>query len=201
MIVLIGTNEKKIKTGSISHVNCPNCKSLNSFDYNIYSIYTSLTLVPLFPVDKRVEIICSSCKVLIDKNDLSDQDLNKFATGNENLRNPIVLYSGIIIGIIAILYFLVGYFEISKKNNNYFKHPKINDIYVIKDSKGYYSALEIVKLEKESIFFLKNKYQFYSIPESDEISEKNDFDTELIFSKNYIDNLNKENSIKLIIRN
>lgn len=202
MIIILGTTEKKIKSGQIKNVICPSCKKESILVYSVYIKYTYLTLIPLFPVGKRVEVQCKNCHTYIDYNELSDKDLEKFIDENEKVRNPVWTYLGILILIFTIVYYGYMYFKSSNNNSVFIKNPIANDILYTKDKRGYYSSLKIDKVTKDSVFTTQNEYQVSLPYEIGDINKTENYTTSKInFSKSEIIKMYQNEEIISIIRN
>ena len=194
---IFGTVEKTIKTGKIDNINCPKCQSFCAFNYFIISSYTHITLIPLFPVAKRAEIECLNCNEFVDFNELSDKDLNKFGNENSNVKHPIWLYLGTLLFVAFLFYFAFNYFKKVDDTEIFIKNPTVNDVYFIKDNDGYYTALKIEKVTKDSILFLQNDYKatvFYEVEELD--VPENYSKNSIKYSKNELQILDEIISIK-----
>lgn len=112
MMVLIGTNETCVLKGKISEIECLNCNSLSSIDYSIFTRYTSLTLIPLFPVGNSIYIECNNCSKEIEFEDLQENTKRILIEENKkiNKKKPIWLFSGVIILICYIVFYIVNLF-------------------------------------------------------------------------------------------
>ncbi|WP_395044998.1 zinc-ribbon domain-containing protein [Flavobacterium sp.] len=202
MIVLIGTNSKIIKNGNISNVNCPNCKINSTLHYSVYSRYTHLTLIPLFPVGKEAVVTCESCNNIIEINSLDDKTISKLYVENNNLKNPIWMFFGSFIIILAIIYGIFNYYKNNNETEIYIKKPMVNDVYAIKDSKGYYYTLRIDAISNDSIFATENDFQVDLPYDIDEINKtKNYTKNKIIYSKFELLKFYKDDKIISIIRN
>ncbi len=194
---IFGTAEKTIKTGKIDNINCPRCRSFCTFNYFIISIYTHITLIPLFPVAKRAKIECLNCKEFIDFNELSDKDLNKFGNENSNVKHPIWLYLGTLLFAMFLLYFAFNYFKKVDDTEIFIKNPTVNDVYFIKDNDGYYTALKIEKVTKDSILFLQNDYKATVSYEVEDLDVPENYSKNIIqYSKIEMQKLDEIISIK-----
>lgn len=202
MIVLIGTNSSVIKKGYVTNVVCPKCKNESTLNYSVYSKYTYLTLIPLFPVGKEAIVECENCHEIIELQDLDDTTISKLASENNNLKNPIWMYFGSFVVALTMIYGIYYYFKSNNETEIYIQNPTINDVYCIKDAKGFYYTFRIDKISNDSIFATENDYQVSMPYDIDEINEpKNYTKNKVSYTKSELQNLNKEDKISSIIRN
>lgn len=202
MIFIVGTNETKIKSGTVNAVTCPSCKAVSTFNYTIFSEYAHLTLIPLFPVKKRAEIYCCHCENVIDFNDLSDEDLQKFSTENDNLKNPIRLFLGSIILVLCGLYFGYQYYKSSDATSKLISDLKNYDVIYIKKSSGYYTTQRVNQVTDDSIFTTANDYEAYLSNEIDDINKTENYtNNNLKYSKDAILKMYQNDEIISVKRN
>ena len=131
MLLLLGTKSTEIKRGNFSGAICPKCREVSRFDYFVYSKYAYITLIPIFPVGKEAIVVCDDCNEIIDINDLDDTIVEKLASENNDLKNPIWMYFGSFLLVLAIIYGIYYYFKSNNETEKYVQNPTINDVYAI----------------------------------------------------------------------
>jgi hypothetical protein len=202
MLLIVGTKSKEIKKGNFSGTICPKCKEVSTFNYFVYTNYTFITLIPLFPVGKEAIVTCEKCNETIEINDLDDTLVEKLATENSNLKNPIWTYFGSFALVLAIIYGLYSYFQSNNETEKYVQNPTVNDVYAIKDDKGFYYTFRIDSISNDSIYATESDYQAELPYEVDEINIPENYTNKKIsYSKKELENLYKEDCISSIIRN
>ncbi len=202
MLLILGTKSTEIKRGNFSGAICPKCREVAGFDYFVYSKYTHLTLIPLFPVGKEAVVICDDCNEIIDINDLDDTIVEKLASENNNLKNPIWMYFGSFLLVLILAYAIYNYFKSDNQTETYIQNPTINDVYCIKDAKGFYSTFRIDTISNDSIFATQNDYQVGMPYEIEDININEYYtNSKINYSKKEIENLYNEDKITSIIRN
>ena len=80
MIVNLGTNVKKLKTGVIENAICPNCNSKNELIYSIYGGYVNVVIIPTVPIKKTIIAECNNCKKTYKLNELDENIKRNFKT-------------------------------------------------------------------------------------------------------------------------
>jgi predicted nucleic-acid-binding Zn-ribbon protein len=200
MMVLIGVSDTNVKNGQILDSKCPKCDSPNSLDFSIYRRYTHLTLIPLFPVGKYVNIQCSNCNEFFDYDDLNEQ--SQLQLKKEKIKSPLWMYSGCILLVLSLLFFVNNYLEAKDKSAIYLENPTVGDIYHIKFSNGYYSTMRIDQVTKDSIYTVHNDFEAYLPYEIKDIDKQENYSKRKInYSKTEIEKLYKEGEIIEISRN
>lgn len=201
MLLLLGTKSTEIKRGNFSGVICPKCSEASAFDYAVYSKYTYATLIPLFPVGKEAIVICEDCNEIIDINDLDDTIVEKLASENNDLKNPLWTYFGSFVLALTMIYGVYHFFKSNKETDIYIQNPTINDVYCIKDAKGFYYTFRIDKISNDSIFVTENDYQVSMPYDIDEINIPENYTKNRVsYTKSELKNLYKEDKVSSIIR-
>lgn len=170
MIFLLGTNSHKIKDGAIENVVCPSCKCTTKLKYSVYSRYTHITYIPFFPVEKNAKIYCNACENEIDLKDIDDKTISRLACENDNLKNPIWMFFCSFAIMVCIIYGVYVYLKSDNKTALLIKNPMIEDVYYMKDSKGYYYTLRIDSTSSDSIYTTENDYQVDAPYDIDDIN-------------------------------
>ena len=202
MIVLIGTNSKLIKNGTVSNVVCPSCKTNSKIHYFVYSKFTHLTFIPLFPVGKNAVVTCESCNSIIEIETLDDKTISKLFADNNNLKNPIWMFIGSFILFLALIYGVYNYFKTNNQSELYLEKPMVNDVYEIKDSKGFYYTFKIDSVSNDSIYATENDFQVNLPYDFDEINKIENYSkNKIIYSKFEALKLYQDDKIISIIRN
>lgn len=202
MILIVGTRSSLIKNGNVTNVICPKCKEKTTLRYSVYSKYTHLTLIPLFPVGKEAIVLCDNCNEIIEIDDLDDDTITKLASENNNLKNPIWMFFGSFLLALVIIYGIYSYFKSDNETEKYIQNPTINDVYSLKDSKGFYYTFRIDRVTNDSVYATENDYQVEMPYEIEEVNQpKNYTKNKVNYSKKELENLYKENKITAIIRN
>lgn len=201
MLLIVGTKSTEIKRGKFSGAICPKCREVAEFDYFVNSKYTFITLIPLFPVGKEAVVVCNECDEIIDINDLHDTTVEKLAAENNDLKNPIWTYFGSFVLVLAIIYGIYSYFKSNDETEKFVQNPSVNDVYAIKDAKGFYYTFRIDSLSNDSIYATENDYQVDLPYNIDEINlPENYTKSKISYSKKELKNLYQEDYISSIIR-
>lgn len=202
MLLIIGTRSIEIKRGNLSGTICPKCNEVSDFDYFVYSKYTYITLIPLFPVGKEAFIVCQKCNQIIDVKDIDDISVEKLVSENTNLKNPIWTYFGSFVLALVIFYGIYNFFKSNNETEEYIQNPTVNDVYCIKDGKGFYYTFRIDSISNDSIYATENDFQVGLPYEIDEINQPKNYNKiKINYSKAELENLYKEDVITSIIRN
>lgn len=112
------------------------------------------------------------------------------------------MYFGSFVVALTMIYGIYYYFKSNNETEIYIQNPTINDVYCIKDAKGFYYTFRIDKISNDSIFATENDYQVSMPYDIDEINEpKNYTKNKVSYTKSELKNLYKEDKISSIIRN
>nr|WP_315178174.1 zinc-ribbon domain-containing protein [uncultured Flavobacterium sp.] len=204
MMVLIGTRDSKIKNGKIITVECPKCESKASITYNVYSRYTHITLIPIFPVSKIIDLECNNCKEIFGYENLSEDIKIKLQNEKEIniLKTPIWMFSGLIILVGYITFWMYTNIQTNDKTNVFIQNPILGDVYNLKFTNGYYSTMRIDQVTKDSVYATQNDYDAYLPYEVDEIDKPENYTNRKVkYSKKDLIILHQEDEIFSITRN
>ncbi|PIF63334.1 zinc-ribbon domain-containing protein [Flavobacterium sp. 11] len=204
MMVLIGTRDSKIKNGKIIAVECPKCESKASITYNVYSRYTHITLIPIFPVSKIIDVECNNCKEIFGYENLSEDIKIKLQSEKEIniLKTPIWMFSGLIILVGYITFWMYTNIQTNDKTNVFIQNPILGDVYNLKFTNGYYSTMRIDQVTKDSVYATQNDYDAYLQYEVDEIDKPENYTNRKVkYSKKDLIILHLEDEIFSITRN
>lgn len=190
---------------------CPKCGRMSElqlkFTQNVFIIG-----FPLFPMDKKAEIVCTTCKNEIALHRAPKYVAQIYDEVLPTIKTPKWTYSGSIL-IAGVFLFMLIYIPIeNNKKKNYINNVKIGDIYKIryKDNnaifdKDLYSLLRVVDVKDDAIFvtpsiYEKHKPDLSSIDKSDKNSWSDDT---LLYSKkelqNMVESLSTDNKVFEII--
>lgn len=202
MILLVGTRDTIIKKGEVHNVTCLHCHSTATIQYNVLSKYAQITFIPLFPIKKNAIVHCTNCNQEIELQDLDANIISKLASENNNLKNPIWMYFGSFAVVCFAIYGVFYYFKSDSKTALFVQNPMVEDIYYVKDSKGYYYTFRIDAQTKDSIFTTENDYQVDLPYDLDDINVAENYTTKKSnYSKKELNHLFQDGKITAIKRN
>ncbi len=202
MILLVGTRDSIIKKGEARNVTCPLCHSATNLEYIVHSKYAQITFIPLFPIEKYATLHCTNCNQEIELQDLDANTISKLASENNNLKNPLWMYFGSFALLCCLAYGIFYYFKSDSKTELFIQNPKTEDVYYVKDSKGYYYTFRIDAQTKDSIFTTENDYQVDLPYDLDDINIAENYTTKKSnYSKKDLNHLYQDGKITAIKRN
>ena len=197
MLLIFGRRTIRIKKYT---ENQHYCKSCNSFDLkvNVYKEYFHILFIPFFPIgNKTTKIICNNCgepyRVEAVQKDYASRT-----------RNPIYLYSGLILiaGLISLI--VNANIRTQKEKALYVDNPKVGDVYGIRnnenDSTSYY-FLRVTQINGDTVFAYHNKLVYsgfvYKFNDNDYFVREE----ELVFTKKELKELLDKGQINSVERN
>lgn len=111
------------------------------------------------------------------------------------------MYFGSFVVALTMIYGIYYYFKSNNETEIYIQNPTINDVYCIKDAKGFYYTFRIDKISNDSIFATENDYQVSMPYEISDINmDENYTNNKIRYSKKELNTLYKEDKITSIIR-
>jgi hypothetical protein len=173
-MLIFGVGEKELLSKPIN-ICCQNCKSENTSKIKVAVNYFDLFWIPIFPLNKKVRIICSACNFQNDLASLPEEFKDKADKLKNSIKNPKWLFAGTFLIILAAMFFT---FQGIRKAGieEMINAPKAGDIYEIITVNNYYSLLAIVKVSGDSIFVCFHNYEYGNKAGLTELHKTKDFD-------------------------
>ncbi|MEW5675856.1 zinc-ribbon domain-containing protein [Flavobacterium enshiense] len=203
-MIFFGTREKEIKRGSLTNVTCNECRENVSMTYIVESKYFHLYWVPFFPYKKNTFVGCNECDTVFEKKQFSENIKKKLQRENElkPARNPIWMFSGLIILAILIPLALFQSSRANVKKSDFANNPKVGDVYFLNCLPSNYTTMKIAAIEKDSIHFIANDTVVTKFTKIFTINEDKYYTDKIkSYTKSQILDLFKNDSIYKIDRN
>ena len=177
-MIFYGTNSSTLKTGTLRNVTCPHCEKDATMSYTIFGRYFYLYWIPIFPIGRTNIVECSYCKATYDLKDTDKAILTKFQQEQDRnpTKNPIKLYSGLIIGAIITVGIIAFGMKASADSKDFAKNPKVGDVFYETTASGKFSTSKVTKIDKDSVYVLQNNI---------ETDKKTDVDNSCVTEKKY----------------
>jgi hypothetical protein len=179
MLFLRGTRTARIKVYEIHDIPCHNCKD---FDLTlvISREYFHIWFVPIAPSGvKTTKIYCHGCSQFMRSDSLTREYESK-------TRTPFYLYTGMILGVLAILMLVAALSFSAYSNKVYITQPRMGDVYELKlDSPytGMYSFLRVMRVDKDSVVLIENTEGYHGTVSSFDAIDYFDTNREETISK------------------
>ena len=203
-MIFFGTKKKEIKRGIIASTTCKVCEENTSMYYRVEAKYFHVYWIPVFPYKKNTLVDCSYCDTAFEKKHFSENIKNKLQRENElqPARNPIWMFSGIIILSILIPLAFMQSARADEKKNDFLNHPKVGDVYFMNSLPTVYSTMKIASIESDSIHFIANDTAVTKFTKVFSITD-NHYYTDKIktYSKSQLQDMFEKDSIYTIDRN
>lgn len=192
MLTRIGIVDAKYGNHNVAD-KCPNCNQIS--EINI-ALYQSVFVIgfPLFPINKKREILCLTCKKEIPYHKSPKYVLNKYSELISSKKPSPWIYTFSYFIVFMTIFISIKTSIDNGKFKKYIDKPKIGDTYKIKNKrsalfgdKDYYSYIIIDSINGNYIGFKESIYESSDINnELTDIPEDEKWADELVF-------YNKEN--------
>ncbi|WP_313806897.1 zinc-ribbon domain-containing protein [Flavobacterium sp.] len=203
-MIFFGTKKKEIKRGIISNTTCKVCEENTPMYYTVEAKYFHVYWIPVFPYKKNTTVDCSYCDTTFEKKQFSESIKNKLQRENElePARNPIWMFSGVIILTILIPLAFMQSARADDKKNDFVNHPKVGDVYFMNSLPTIYTTMKIAAVEKDTVHFIANDTMVTKFTKVFSITD-NRYYTDKIksYSKAQILDMYRKDSIYKIDRN
>src|SRR5262245_11950864 len=118
-MIIYGTRASHLKTGQLSHVECPNCGTNGSITASVYAKYAHIFWIPFFSIGRTGASQCQHCKQVLEEKEMS----HSVSAGYKHLLNetrvPIWNFAGLALVAILIAYGSYAAGETAKKEQVY----------------------------------------------------------------------------------
>lgn len=159
-MLIFGFGDTQLLSKEIN-ICCHNCNSENTSKINVTANYFHLFWIPFFPLNKKVNIVCSACNFKTDLAGLPLEFKEKADRLKNSTKTPKWLFAGTFFAAIVItLIAMFSTFDSMRKTGieELINEPMAGDIYEIKTLDNYYSLLTIVEVSGDSIFACFHNY-------------------------------------------
>lgn len=139
---------------------CDYCGAEKSVRFEFYVSYFHIFWIPVFPYSRQSFSNCTHCKQVLSK-----QEMGRGLSGYlpvEKPRMPIRYFSGIFIVLALILFIFIAIMNENRQTSDYLRHPKLGDVYGIKQPNGFYTLYLLSDLKDDSLGFRINDYEVES---------------------------------------
>jgi hypothetical protein len=156
MFLLYGKRSLIIKKYTDHTHACPHCRGLN-LEVKVEKYYYHLFYIPFFPSrGKFAHINCGNCgKPYKDPVHEEDYYIELEDEYEKRTKNPIYLYSGLILVGLLTLFMVFSNLRTQKQKAEYIAKPQTGDTYLIRekraDHKVYY-YLSVYRISGDSVF-------------------------------------------------
>ena len=201
MLINIYIDKKELKNGLLNSVLCPNCKEVSDMHYKVFGGFSRVVIVPFMPAPKVIILECDQCKKTHNLNQLPSEikDKLKKEVNKDPIKTPIWQYSGLIISGILLSFAIYTGISETDKDKLYSQYPKIGDIYRIKNEK-YFTTLKVNSVMKDSVAVFVNDLQTDRYNGIDEINVPQNYNTIIVYPRQFIRTMYNENKIYQIDR-
>lgn len=175
MIFFYGVKDVQIKTKKSESLICPDCESRGTLNFWILRKHVHFLWIPMFPLWKKGVCECSECGALSKGRKLKNAAKIEYSNLKANAKGPLWQFTGlgILILLITLSFLLSG--EDSKEEIELLNSPKIGDVYFLEIETGRYSALQVVRLTKDSIYVTPNAYETTKVLKVYRINKKENY--------------------------
>lgn len=157
MFILYGLREVNLTTTPMEEI-CPECNSENSLQLIINQSYFHLFWIPLFPTTKEASVECSLCSWQSKVSDAPVEIKQNYELVKHNFSAARYLFSGSVIAILLIVFFVFRGMEKNKLKDEYVSEPMPGDIYEIVTDINEYSLCKVVEVTNDSVYIIFNDY-------------------------------------------
>lgn len=197
MFIFFGTYTQKIKYFHNSMIACNKCGNIG-LDCFVYQECFHLFWIPVFPSSRKMVLCqCYNCsEEYVAKENQMQQDLAKIKT-------PFYMFSIPIIFIVALIFSIIIGINDNIKKTTFIENPKLNDVYVIKDTTANtkYYFLKIKEISAEDVLLYHSALEYKKFVRRMSIADYFVINDSFKLSKHDLIHYFKKGFIKDILRN
>lgn len=204
MFLIYGKRSLIIKKYTDHTHACPHCRGLN-LDVKVEKYYYHLFYIPFFPSGgKFAHIQCGNCgKPYKDPVREEGYYMELEDEYEKRTKNPIYLYSGLILVASLILFMVYVNLETQKQKAKYIANPLNGDTYLIQaernDSTLYY-FLRVVNISGDSIYTRHSNFEYRRYPADMDPSDFFVTEEELVYTKGELKKMLEDGEINAVDR-
>ena len=204
MFLLYGQRSLIIKKYTDHTHACPHCRGLN-LEVKVEKSYYHLFYIPFFPSGgKFAHIQCGDCgKPYKDPVLEEDYYIELEDEYEKRTKNPIYLYSGLILVASLILFMVYVNLETQKQKAKYIANPLTGDTYLIRaernDSTLYY-FLRVVNISGDSVYTRHSNFEYHRYPADMDPTDFFVMEEELVYTKVELKKMLEDGKINAVDR-
>ncbi|WP_420574161.1 zinc-ribbon domain-containing protein [Kordia sp.] len=204
-MIIYGGGSKDLGTRKLQAYSCSNC---GASDVHVHAKvqYGTLFFIPLFPANKKYTSVCGNCNQTLIQEQMPQKMLDKLALEKHHFKSPIYLYSGIVLLILLVGFFVYSEIKDKQELEKTIQNLQPKSIIVFDNENGDYSFSKILEHNGDTIFVQHSNYVIDGYPnKSDyerESAKKEDFFADEIYYylQKEIDTFYKNGEIENVIK-
>jgi len=200
-MIVYGTRAPLQKTEHI-YESCPNCGKTNTLLMSVYQRYAHIFWIPVFPAGKTGISLCQNCGQQLKLKQMPDTLRLSYENVKAQTRVPLWTFSGAALLAILITWVVIHGQQQAERVSKLVLAPKANDVFHVKLKENEYVLYKVLKVERDSVFFIASKYQTNQESDLDNVAVKGyDDSTSYGISKAKLASMQKNDEILDIERN
>ena len=201
-MIIYGWNSKNIKQAELESYNCPECSEKQSV-IAIFAHYVHIFWIPFLPYKKSASIVCGHCQLATEENTMPAEMKGTISQIKSNVSTPKSLFSGLILLLVAVVFFSFRSYQNEQLEATYLGNPQIGDVYVLRDleeaSEYKHFLMKINEIESDSLWVSFNSYSYTDI--ITELDPKDGFyNYEYSIHKSSLQEFQQSGELKKILR-
>ena len=172
-MIVYGTRAVLQKTEYIYDA-CPNCRAANSVLINVYQRYAHVFWIPFFPIGKTGISACKGCSQVLKLNQMPESLKLNYENIKSNTRIPVWTFIGVFLIGAGIIAGVVSENQKAEKVGKLLLAPKKNDVFQIKLKDDQYTLYKVQKVERDTVYFVANKFVTDQESGISELTDKGD---------------------------
>ena len=161
-----GSKPHKVGKESLPDLECANCSSKGTVELHIFYRYYHFFGIPFFPHRRGGAIMCTNCKHVTNAKLFSVDIKEIFLERKDKYRPPLWQYFGTILVSFLLIAFAGVYMYKHRtiSSNDFADSVKPGRIFKYLFTKNRYTFWKIVRVNKDSVFYLPSNYEFSGTP-------------------------------------
>lgn len=156
---IFGFRRALLKDKHSPNVICPNCNQQGGIVYQIQSQHLHFYWIPFVPIRKIRMAYCAYCDAVFKFKRMTEQmqkECKDFDYYENVGRWKLWQFSGLILFLAMIIQMKIAWDYDDQEQIERQKNPQIGDLYKTKLEENHYTYYKIVKIDKDSIGFVKH---------------------------------------------
>ena len=156
-MIVYGRRATVLKT-QVLFEPCPNCRTTNSVQITVYQRYAHIFWIPMFPIGKTGVSVCVNCRQVLKLKEMPSGLRLAYDNLKADTRIPIWHFSGLALIVVAIIAVSISEKNKAEKVSKLILNPKTGDLFELKIKDTVYTLYKVLKVEKDTVFFVANQY-------------------------------------------
>ncbi|OOQ62132.1 hypothetical protein [Mucilaginibacter pedocola] len=156
-MIIYGTKAKVLLTEAVND-SCPNCNTHNLY-MNVLQKWAHIFWIPTFPIGKTGVSQCTHCQQTLQLKQMPPSLKLSYDNLKLQTKTPVWTFSGIVVIAGIFIFATIHGKQNAERITKLIPALQKNDVLHLKLTDNAYSLSKVTRINRDTVFFVNNKYQ------------------------------------------